>query len=516
MREQLLRQALESGKTVSKKQRTKQESAASSGIPSRSSSKANSAANSRAGSAATSRTGSRVGSSTGSDDEFESLNGYESDGNASEFDFTAKLDAELEGVADSWERALEARLNNIINRGKRRTEERLDDLRWYTGLLQNHYASEEVQSQTLQIVKQLLRASTSESEKEATLALKALSITVITDQNEDYFELCSGPLKSIVQNSGDEDVKAAALHTLSLITFFSGTASDAVSVLIFLLEIIESDGSHVLAGDSAPVVAAATRALSLLVSKLPDLDPDADYLQDIDREFSEEAIAALSEQLESSAASVQVAAAEALALLFEKSYRRATLDDQDKLEEDVHTGERPDVIQKYSPYRQTNQLVLQLQEASKGSNKSAAKGDRRLLHDALRDVLQSIENPGFGPGWRAGQGWKAKGRDDRQAGQNRDLGPSIRIKTDPQGHAFVVQSWWAYVRVRELRNILGHGFMEHFADNEIVEQTLYQEFEGVEDDEEESDNEPEPPPMPKMEAKDAKDRGKKGRKSGGK
>lgn len=516
MREQLLRQALESGKTVSKKHRVKQASAASSGVPSHSSSKANSTANSRAGSAATSRTGSLVGSSTGSDDEFQSLNGYDSDGDTSELDFGAKLGEQLENI-DSWERALETRVGNIVARGKRRSDERFEDLRWYTGIMQNHYASEEVQPLISQIVKQLLRASTSESEKEATLALKALGVTVITDQSEDYFELCSGPLKAIVHDNGDEDVKAAALHSLSIVTFFSGSSSDIVSVLTFLLEIIESDGSHVLAGDSAPVVAAAIKAFGLLVSKLPDLDPDADYLQDVDREFSQDIISALSEQLESSAASVQVAAAEAIALIFEKSYRRATLDDRDQLEEDVSTGELPEVIQKYNAYRQTNQLILQLQEASKGSNKSTARGDRRLLHDALRDVLQSIEHPSWGPGWRAGQGWKAKGRDERHAGQKRELGPSIRIKTDSRGTAFVVENWWAYARVRELRNVLGHGFMEHFADNEIIEPTLFQEYEGAEDgvsDESDSEDEPEQKSVPKIRVQRPKDKTKKGKKNG--
>ena len=523
MREQLLRQALESGKTTSKKQRSKQASLASSGIASRSSSIVNSATNSRPGSATTSRSGSRVGSRTGTDDEHDSLEGFDSDDSGSE-DFGSKLEAHLE-EADSWESALQARVNNILNRGKRRAEERPDDLRWYTGILQNHFASEEIQPQLSPIVRQLLRASTSEDEAEATLALKALSLTILTDQTEDHFEGCAGPLKSLVQDYGEETTKAAAVRALSLVTFMSGSISDVISVLTFLLEIIESDGSRVLAEDSAPVVAAALHAVSLCCSKLPDLDPDADYLQDIDREFSQEAIEGIAEQLESSAAPVQIAAAEAIALLFEKSYRPATLEDSVHLKEDVHTGELPDVVQKYTPYRQTNQLLDQFQDVSKGSNKSTAKGDRRALNETLRDVLQSLENPSCGPGWRAGEGWKAKGRDNRNVGQKRNLGPSIRVKTDRSGGSFLVAKWWQQIRVRELRSLLGHGFMEHFADNPAVGELLHQEYEGVEDgssDETDSGSEPEAAhtgrvngdAIPKVEIAKANGRARKGKKNG--
>lgn len=69
MREQLLRQALESGKTVSKKSKTKQYLAPSSGVPSRNGSRANSPNGSAINSRAASRVGSRVGSRQGSEEE---------------------------------------------------------------------------------------------------------------------------------------------------------------------------------------------------------------------------------------------------------------------------------------------------------------------------------------------------------------------------------------------------------------------------------------------------------------
>ena len=176
----------------------------------------------------------------------------------------------------------------------------------------------------------------------------------------------------------------------------------------------------------------------------------------------------------------------------------------------------PTVVQKYSPYRQTNQLLLQLQETSKGSSKSVAKGDRRALNDTIRDVAQSLENPGWGPGWRAGQGWKAKGRDERNAGQKRDLGPSIRVKTDPRGHTLLVETWWTYIRVKELRSLLGHGFMEHFAENPVLEQVLVQEYDGADEEEsndEESDEEIEQKPVPKIEVQKPNGKARKGRKN---
>ncbi|KAL9089147.1 MAG: hypothetical protein Q9159_002707 [Coniocarpon cinnabarinum] len=486
MREQLLRQALESSKTTSKKQRTKQASLASSGLASRSSSKANSAANSRAGSTGTSRSGSRVGSRAGTDDEHDSLEGFDSDDTSDDFGNT--LGAQLEEV-DSWQTALATRIGNILNRGKRHADERPEDLRWYTGILQNHYATVEIQGQLPQLIRQLLRACTAEDEKEASLALKALSVTAVTDQSEDYFEECSGPLKSLIQDYGDEDVKADALRTLAMVAYISGSLSDLISVLTFLLEIIESDGHRILAEDSAVVVSAALNAFSICCTRVPNFDPEAEYLQDVDREFSQEAIESIAEQLESSAPSVQIAAAEVLALLFEKSYRKATLEDSANLQEDVHTGELPDVVQMYNPYRNTSQLLDQLQEVYKGSSKSTAKVHRRALNDTLRDVTQSIEHSGWGPGWRAGEGWKSKGRDNRNAAQKRHLGPSIKIKTDPNGGMFVVERWWQLIRVRDLRTVIGHGFMEHFAENPVVEESLFKEHDEGNDSDEDDEGE---------------------------
>ena len=486
MREQLLRQALESGKTTSKKQKTKQASLASSGVISKNSSRAGSAANSRAGSTATSpQSGSVPGSHAGSDDEGDSLTGFDS-GDVTD-DLAAKFETQL-GTDDSWENALAERIANILSRGKRRDEDRLEDLRWYLGILQNHYAPEEIQSQLPQIVRQLLRASTAEDEKEATLALKALGVTALTDQSEDHFETCSGPLKSLVQDYGDQYVKADAIRALAIVTYISGSQVDIVPVLTFLLEIIESDGSRVLADDSATVVAAATTAFSFCCSRLPSLEPQADYLQDVDREFSQEAIEGIAEQVESSAVNVQIAAAEAIALLFEKSFRKATFEDSAALKEDVHTGELPDVIQKYSPYRGTNQLLEQLQSYFKSSTKSTAKKDRHALNDTLRDVIQSLEHPGWGPGWRVHKSWKAEGRDNRNKMQKADRGPSITVKTDAKGGSFLVTKWWQQIRARELRSLLGHGFTEHFRDNPVIEESLFQEFDDSGDESDDEDD----------------------------
>ena len=92
-----------------------------------------------------------------------------------------------------------------------------------------------------------------------------------------------------------------------------------------------------------------------------------------------------------------VAAAEAIALLFEKSWRKATPADTDDLREHVDTGELYKVVQKYSPYRNPDQIVAQLDSIYKKGRKSGAikKSDRIALNDTIVDVMQTIEEPDY-------------------------------------------------------------------------------------------------------------------------
>ena len=472
MREHLLRQALESGKTTSKKQRQKNSSA----TPSLTSSRNASANNSQAGSAATSRTASVEGSSVGSDDEDE---------------ITEPGNPIPEEVLQDLSECIE----DITLNPKRM---RQHSIQLYNNILGTYFVAVEADFDPTPIVEALSVLIASQEEKTASFALKALTLTVLNDPSVNGLEMCAGRLRSIIQSHSDEAIKVRSLKALSILAFYTGFTTDVVDVMGYLLEIIESDGSYVNAENSIDVVVVAITYFSFLASKLRNLDPDAGFFEDVERDMSQDAIEALSDQLESSAVAVQIAAAEGIALLYEKSADPLADDELRKLlvaESNFQRNDSEDKapgvgsiasLQIYQPYRQTPQLLDQLETIKKQSSRSIAKADRAPLHQTIEDVIQAIESPGTGPGSRVHnqKSWKGRPRNRADKGKRKSDEESptrgITYRISATGATLTIDSWSMNIQFRLLKETLGQGFFHHIQNNDLVMETLFPQYEGTE------------------------------------
>jgi hypothetical protein len=161
----LRRQALESGKTVSKK--------------------AQSRLSSRASSAVHSRSNSQNVSRHASDDEDGNLSDstnwryahlcYE----PAETDLCSVnsidevLSADIpEDTTEAWKQDLGDRIEEIVDRKRSSVQGRETTLAQYAHILMGHYAFEEIQHKTSELFPALLKSVRSESEKEVSLALR--------------------------------------------------------------------------------------------------------------------------------------------------------------------------------------------------------------------------------------------------------------------------------------------------------------------------------------------------------
>lgn len=185
----LRRQALESGKTVSKKARSKQASGA----------------NSRTNSAANSRVGSKNGSRAASDDEeggnlsdetsFRYARARAANQNTLQLSLHLYVFANLsysvnsideivagddsEQVTDSWRTELGDRIEEIIDRKRSSVQGREATLAAYIRLLTAAYAEEEIRGKEADLLTALLKSIKAEtSEKETILAMKGTSIFI--------------------------------------------------------------------------------------------------------------------------------------------------------------------------------------------------------------------------------------------------------------------------------------------------------------------------------------------------
>jgi hypothetical protein len=155
----LRRQAiLESGKTMSRKARSR--------VPSTASSKANSKLNTPAHSRAASRSPSR-----GQDDDEDDL----SDGTAwstnSVEDILNSDDADV--PADAWKMELDTRVEQIIDRKRSSTEGRAESMNAYAHILMARFAKDDIETRADELVAAILRSIKSRTtERETVTALK--------------------------------------------------------------------------------------------------------------------------------------------------------------------------------------------------------------------------------------------------------------------------------------------------------------------------------------------------------
>lgn len=420
----LRRQALESGKTVSKKAKSRQSSAASS----------------KNGSPAPSRNASRVASRSASDDD--------SDFSDTTDFSTASLD-ELSGSIEDleeqqpgeWIQHLVDMITLILDRKRSSVQGREGTINHFSRLLMAHYAKEQIASSVEELLPALLKSVKSgASERESVLALKAIALILITVPSETVHDALAQPLKSAVGDAQASEVKVAAIHTLAMSVFYGGASlEETEEVMNLLLEIIESDGVSVEAEDDADAVTAALEAWGFLATQLDDIE-----------DLTELAMEAMVDQLDSTHTTVQVASGENIALLYEKSCTEQE-EDEDPEEADIdfdpetHTANDPKMIKRYSVYGQEHLLLQKLNELANISSKRLSKRDRRTMHSSFPDIVKTVEHPSHG---------------------------TKVLRVGVGGNVMHIKTWEQLQRFKALKRVLQSGFVIHYLENEAVFETI--------------------------------------------
>ena len=474
----LRRQALlESGKTVSRKARSRTSTPASS--------KPASPATSRA----TSR--NRANSRGGSDDEGE---GDNSDGTSFRFvgchkhpSSPREICAEsiatnsscsvgsideilngdnFEGIHDGWRAVLLERIDEILARKGSTNQGREKAYKTYIHLLSAQYAEEEIAGKEHELVTAFLRSIREEkSEQEAILAANALAITIITSPLETIYEAASTPLKRSITASSSPSVKTAVLHTLGTCTFYSGAADDEItSVMDYYLDIVSTDGATIDALDSPTPVTAALESYALLATLIDDMSAT-----------SSDAIDILADQLSSTSPAVQIAAGESIALLYEKSVKpwdptedpplstypaTSIITDPDFTADPSSPG--PKYLRLYPAYTHTGTLLHTLTELSRTHTHHTSKAAQKALRTTFADITTSLTHP-TRPGPRFSNAI------DQETGKR--FGSRLTVKVQKEG-VVRIDRWWKLVRLQGLKRVLGGGFVGHMEANSVVFETL--------------------------------------------
>ncbi|KAH8723377.1 IFRD domain-containing protein [Phaeosphaeriaceae sp. PMI808] len=439
----LRRQALESHKTVSRKARSRVASGASSKV------------NSTTASPAQSRAASRTRSRQVSDEDEE----YLSDGTAWS---TNSIDEILNGedvdvAEDAWKSELRTRIEQISNLKRSSTEGRAESLHAYAHILMARYARDEIGSHVSDLLPSILRSIRQETtERETVQALKALAVTVVTLDSDTIYDDAADLLKQSIESSESIEVKVNAIYTLGIAAFFGGAGDEEIlDIMALFVEIIESDGNSVGAKDEGNVVVAALEQWGLLATEIEDLE-----------EETETAIEAFVEQLNSNDASVQIAAGENIALLYEKSY---TVQEEDEEVSDTEDPDDPEavkngnkMIKRYQVYRRQDQLLHTLDQLANISNRHISKKDRKTLHSSFADIRNSVEKPTRGPSYSTAL--------DQETGRAYGGGRmKVRINKNLEVR---IDKWWKLQRLSALRRTLKGGFIYHYDQNDVVSTAL--------------------------------------------
>ncbi|KAI0400228.1 interferon-related developmental regulator-domain-containing protein [Xylaria palmicola] len=417
---------LESGKTVSRKARSRPDSLGASPI----------------NSPAPSRGASRAASRYASEEEDLSDSDYED----SLTNSVANSDDGDEPIA-SWTDRLGDRIAELLDRKRSSAKGRETCLSAYTHIIRHHYAEEQLEPQLNELIPALFKSIRGGSNTDETLAaVKALTMTILSTGSENFYDHVYPSLKGLCQDSEEESLKVEAIEAMSIVTMCGGGSMTAAEELLdFLVEIVESDGHSVEAGDNGPVVAAALTAWGFVASNLDDLQGQSD-----------QALEAFTEQLDSTEVDVQVAAGTNIALIFEaaREYEDETEEAWD-LQYDQH------------------KLVQRMTALVRESSKSVSKRDRKHLHASFNSVLTSLEH-GKGPGYSTA---RRMASNPHTGGSKTDFGEEYREygyreKIRIHNISMVIDTWSLSARVEILRSAVGAGLAIHYMENPVVKDLL--------------------------------------------
>lgn len=287
----------------------------------------------------------------------------------------------------------------------------------------------------------------------------ALAMTLITSPSDLIYEAASVLLKRTISNSLSMATKTAALHALGTCTFYGGASDDEIlENMDYFLEIITSDGHTITAPDEPDPVSAALEEWGFLCTLIDDMS-----------EQSEDAVEAFTEQISSAYPSVQIAAGENIALLYEKSFKTHSADedsisdypDADILSDPDDTPGVPKLIRLYPAYRRTDQLLHTLSSLSNISTHHLSKTDRKSLRTNFSDITNSVEFPTRGPRYQNAV--------NHETGRRYGSRMVVRIHKDG---VLRIDKWWKLHRLQGLRRVLQGGFVGHYEKNEVVFDTL--------------------------------------------
>ena len=434
----LRKQALESHKTVSRKARSKTTTPSSS--------------------RAHSRTGTPRSSNSRnvSDDEGELSDTTQWSTNS--IDELVAADVEDVQGDEAWREHLMDRIEEICDRKRSSVQGREEALQALNVTLTRHYAFDEVKLKSSELVPAILKSvKGAQSEKEMVLALKALALIVITDPSETLYDTLAGPVKSTIRDSEHAMAKIAAIHVLSVATFYGGAATEEVeNVMELLLDIVSSDGASIDEADNAELVVTALEEWGFLATQLEDME-----------ETTELAMETFVEQLESSDVGVQIAAGENIALLFEKSFTEAEADDEidEESADQLANGDGETMVKRYTVYRQQHQLEHTLASLAKAHSKRLSKKDKKSLHQTFTDIQHTVEVPTRGPRYST-----ALDEDGREFGSRMKV--QIRTGGGKDGGKMLIDKWWKLHRLNGLKRLLQGGFLVHYEGNQVVFDSL--------------------------------------------
>lgn len=383
-----------------------------------------------------------------------------------------------EHSGDAWRPELADRIEEILARKGSTVQGREKCYKIYIHILTSQYAEEEIRGKEAELVVAFLKSIKEEkTEKETILAMKgtsttsqswpiklngfliALAMTLMTSPSDLIYEAACTPLRRAISHSPSTASKAAAIHTLGTCTFYGGASEDAIlENMDFLLEIITSDGYTISAPDEPEPVTAALEEWGFLCTLVDDMSAQ-----------SEDAVEAFAEQITSSFPSVQIAAGENIALLFEKSFKPLVPDqdrpsdypDTDIVTDPDDTPGVPKLVRLYPAYRRTDQLLHSLHSIASLSTHHLSKTDRKALRTHFADILNSVEVPTRGP--------RYQNAISDETGRRYGSRMVVRVH---RGGVVRIDRWWKLARLQGLKRVLQGGFVGHYERNELVFETL--------------------------------------------
>ena len=198
--------------------------------------------------------------------------------------------------------------------------------------------------------------------------------------------------------------------------------------------------------------------------KPTDPEPqDEDYDSNEDEDFNPEAAPAADDDVSESSDSdeeTETAAEAKKKKPKSKPAKRPAPADEEELEELRRTGGGERMIKRYTVYRQQHNLLRSLEELTRASSKRMSKKDRKAVHHAFQDVLNTVEKPTRGPRYST-----ALDEDGREYGSR------LRVSIHGGGK-MLIDKWWKLLRLTALRRALQGGFAYHYEHNDMVSSAL--------------------------------------------